>query len=214
MSSFRLVAAVSSLSAGIGFWVGHHKTQSESSQKGSPTTTEQLIRFNNKEIDRSSSNNHAEPVPEWYSFLPVPYKVSAASAPLDKSLSISQSSSNTVIIPTNRVGEIMQFGYPNLDNVRFYEDYVVSYDRRSRTAHWVFEHIKAEHCEKQENIDRGKSRFKEDESFHPYFRSTNSDYKGSGYDRGHLAAASNHRHSQSAMDQTFILSNVSPQVLG
>ena len=47
---------------------------------------------------------------------------------------------------------------------------------------------------------------------HPYFRATRGDYKGSGYDRGHLAAASNHRYSQKAMDQTFMLSNVSPQV--
>jgi len=38
------------------------------------------------------------------------------------------------------------------------------------------------------------------------------DYKGSGYDRGHMAAAGNHRHSQAAMDQTFVLSNISPQV--
>lgn len=43
-------------------------------------------------------------------------------------------------------------------------------------------------------------------------RSTNNDYKGSGYDRGHLAAAGNHMWSQKAMDQTFVLSNICPQV--
>ena len=49
-------------------------------------------------------------------------------------------------------------------------------------------------------------------SVHVYHRSTNQDYKGSGFDRGHLAAAANHKWSQKAMDDTFILSNVSPQV--
>lgn len=37
-------------------------------------------------------------------------------------------------------------------------------------------------------------------------------FQGSGYDRGHLAAAGNHRRSQTAIDQTFLLSNMAPQV--
>lgn len=43
-------------------------------------------------------------------------------------------------------------------------------------------------------------------------RSLNSDYKGSGYDRGHLAAAGNHRSHQIHVDQTFYLTNMAPQV--
>ena len=34
----------------------------------------------------------------------------------------------------------------------------------------------------------------------------------SGFDRGHMAPAGNHRSSQQAMDDTFFLSNMSPQV--
>lgn len=44
------------------------------------------------------------------------------------------------------------------------------------------------------------------------YRSDNTDYKGSGFDRGHLAAAGNHRLSQNQVNQTFILSNMAPQV--
>ena len=44
------------------------------------------------------------------------------------------------------------------------------------------------------------------------YRSQNSDYKGSGFDRGHMAAAGNHRLAQSHVDQTFFLTNMSPQV--
>ena len=43
-------------------------------------------------------------------------------------------------------------------------------------------------------------------------RSTNEDYKGSGYDRGHLAAAGNHKYQQKHCEQTFLLSNMAPQV--
>ncbi|KAI6233993.1 Endonuclease [Aphelenchoides fujianensis] len=112
----------------------------------------------------------------------------------------------------SRASEIMKFGYPGFDNLRVFSDFVVSYDRRTRTAHWVLEHLTPECLAYDENIERSKSVFKADESIHPYFRSLNEDYRGSGFDRGHLAPAGNHRRSQLAMDQTFYLTNMSPQV--
>ncbi|VDM70467.1 unnamed protein product, partial [Strongylus vulgaris] len=62
------------------------------------------------------------------------------------------------------------------------------------------------------SVDRSICEFRADSSIHKYFQSENTDYKGSGYDRGHLAAAGNHRRSQNSVDQTFLLSNMSPQV--
>uniref|UniRef100_A0A5S6R136 Ubiquitin carboxyl-terminal hydrolase n=1 Tax=Trichuris muris TaxID=70415 RepID=A0A5S6R136_TRIMR len=121
----------------------------------------------------------------------------------------------TEILPPerpSRVAEIMRFGYPGFDNLRTYEDFVVSYDRRNRTAHWVMEHLTPERMKYDPSVDRTKCQFREDDSIHPFFRSTNADYKGSGYDRGHLAAAGNHRKTQASVDQTFLLSNMAPQV--
>lgn len=54
--------------------------------------------------------------------------------------------------------------------------------------------------------------FLEDPSEPPIFRARLSDYRGSGYDRGHMAAAADMKHSQQAMDSTFLLSNMCPQV--
>lgn len=45
-----------------------------------------------------------------------------------------------------------------------------------------------------------------------FIRSLNSDYKGSGFDRGHLAAAGNHKASQKHCEDTFFLTNMAPQV--
>ncbi len=39
-----------------------------------------------------------------------------------------------------------------------------------------------------------------------------SDYKGSGYDRGHLCPAADMKQSDEAMSETFFMSNMSPQV--
>lgn len=115
-------------------------------------------------------------------------------------------------VGTSRVSQIMKYGFPSLDNVRSFDDYVLSYDRRNRIAHWVFEHLTKENVRNGEGVDRQTCKFKPDESIHPYFRSQNTDYKGSGYDRGHLAAAGNHKHNQKHIEETFYLSNMAPQV--
>nr|XP_026495968.1 endonuclease G, mitochondrial [Vanessa tameamea] len=114
--------------------------------------------------------------------------------------------------PQDRISQIMKYGFPSLDNVRSYDDYVLSYDRRNRVPNWVFEHITKGHVMKNDAVDRSKCDFKPDESIHPFFRSQNSDYKGSGFDRGHMAAAGNHRLAQKHVDQTFFLTNMAPQV--
>eukprot|EP00099_Drosophila_melanogaster_P019440 NP_610737.1 endonuclease G [Drosophila melanogaster] len=112
----------------------------------------------------------------------------------------------------SRIGQIMKYGFPGLDHVRSHSDYVLSYDRRNRVPHWVFEHLTAESVAKNDAVDRSKCDFKQDESIHPFFRSQNTDYRRSGYDRGHMAAAGNHRLHQKHCDETFYLSNMAPQV--
>ncbi|XP_046739850.1 endonuclease G, mitochondrial [Diprion similis] len=112
----------------------------------------------------------------------------------------------------SRTSQIMRFGFPGLDHVRSYDDFVLSYDRRNRIAHWVFEHLSKDNAKSNGDVDRSKCEFKPDETIHPFFRSNNTDYKHSGYDRGHLAAAGNHKAHQKHIEQTFFLSNIAPQV--
>lgn len=115
--------------------------------------------------------------------------------------------------PNSRANEIARFGYPSFDSVRSFEGFVMSYDRRNRSAHWVLEHLTAPaHSADRSKVSREQCKFYTDMGTHPFFRATNEDYKGSGFDRGHLAAAGNHRTSQEACNQTFILSNIAPQV--
>ncbi|XP_064458692.1 endonuclease G, mitochondrial-like [Ornithodoros turicata] len=112
----------------------------------------------------------------------------------------------------SRPSQIMRFGFPGTDSVKFLDDYVLSYDRRNRVAHWVFEHLTKDTLAYNDKVDRSKCEFTEDPEVHPFFRSRNGDYKGSGFDRGHLAAAGNHRKCQKDVEQTFFLSNMAPQV--
>lgn len=113
--------------------------------------------------------------------------------------------------PAGGTGELAKYGLPGVAQLRSRESYVLSYDPRTRGALWVLEQLRPERL--RGDGDRRACDFREDDSVHAYHRATNADYRGSGFDRGHLAAAANHRWSQRAMDDTFYLSNVAPQVV-
>ncbi|CAG2170084.1 unnamed protein product [Oppiella nova] len=111
-----------------------------------------------------------------------------------------------------RLDIIARHGFPALDTIRVFDNFILAYDRRHRTAHWVLEHMSREHLDADHPYDRSGIEFFEDHVVHDYWRSTNQDYHRSGYDRGHLAAAGNHRRDRALIAQTFILSNIAPQV--
>ncbi|XP_008400766.1 endonuclease G, mitochondrial [Poecilia reticulata] len=131
----------------------------------------------------------------WVPVLPVPENLTVRASEL-------------AVSPGNS-GAVMKYGFPSLANVRSRESYVTSYDPRTRTASWVIEKLNP--ASLTGPSDRKCCEFKEDDSVHVFHRATNADYRGSGFDRGHLAAAANHKWSQKAMEDTFYLSNVAPQ---
>ena len=112
----------------------------------------------------------------------------------------------SVVHPAMRAG--WPAGFEDLLRVR--SGYVASYDARTRNPRWVLERITAQSCDGVGT--RKKSRFVEDDEVDGAHAAKLSDFRGSGYDRGHLAAAAGHKNTQRAMDDTFSLINVCPQV--
>lgn len=86
-----------------------------------------------------------------------------------------------------------------------------AFDRRTRNPAWVAEHITPQSLA-MKNADRKHSTFVEDTHIPPLFRAKLADYFRSGYDRGHQVPAADAKWSQEAMDDTFALSNMCPQV--
>lgn len=105
-----------------------------------------------------------------------------------------------------------KYGLPSKDNLRVFNDFILSYDRRLRAPAWVIEHLTPEKLKHDSEADRDYSKFSEDLAIHEYFRSKNIDFMHTGFDRGHMAAAANHKFDQNSLDQTFALSNITPQV--
>lgn len=88
---------------------------------------------------------------------------------------------------------------------------VLAVDPAMRNPRWVVEHLTKESLSAKAGT-RESSVFYEDPELPARFRAKLSDYRGSGFDRGHMAPASNHKTSQDAMNDTFTLSNMCPQV--
>ena len=85
-----------------------------------------------------------------------------------------------------------------------------AYDGRTRTARYRLELLTAESVK---GPAKRRDNFHADLTWPAEFRATLADYHAIAekYDRGHLAPAGDHAHTQSEMDATFILSNMAPQ---
>ncbi|KAK3259113.1 hypothetical protein CYMTET_31879 [Cymbomonas tetramitiformis] len=105
---------------------------------------------------------------------------------------------------------LFKHGLPMGSSLRVFHQYVSSFDYRTRNPGWVLEHVNR--ASAFGKADRADSTFKEDTTILPHLRNRLDDFRNSGYDRGHLAPAANHKGSQEALDETFLLSNMSPQV--
>lgn len=89
------------------------------------------------------------------------------------------------------------------------QGYSIAYDARNKNPAWVYEHLTAESL--KGDVDRSNFSFKEDEAIPEHLRTSLADYRGSGFDRGHLTPSANHRSSPEAMSDSFYLSNICPQ---
>jgi endonuclease G len=90
--------------------------------------------------------------------------------------------------------------------------YTASFNRKDRIPHWVGEHLTAASLVAGKGVTRDKSRFTDDSAVPDLFKVFTKDYTSSGYDRGHMAPAGDAVATQQAMDETFLLTNIAPQV--
>ncbi|KAJ1983841.1 nuclease [Dimargaris verticillata] len=153
---------------------------------------------------------------------PVPVPVPVPAPPAPKPAPVPPTPAR--VQPTNDdISSILQqLGFPGpISDTRAHEAYVSNFNRQLRNPNWVFEHLtrdnlKAPHSGGSKGSDnepdRSHSTFKEDNSIPGMFRALLKDYFKSGYDRGHLVPAADAKRSQTAMDETFLLTNISPQV--
>ena len=87
--------------------------------------------------------------------------------------------------------------------------YIVSYNPQTKIPNWVAWHLTAAHT--KGSVRRKDEMFHEDNES-PMPRVTDADYYNSGFDRGHMCPAGDNQWYNKAMNQTFLFTNICPQV--
>ncbi|NNK82617.1 MAG: DNA/RNA non-specific endonuclease, partial [Flavobacteriaceae bacterium] len=104
---------------------------------------------------------------------------------------------NVFFLPSSTTGQVVH-----------HDGYSLSYNEKYEQAEWVAYELKKEHLANR-NFKR------------PYFEIDKTiktkaahwkNYKQSGYDKGHLCPAGDRKYSKQAHDETFLTSNISPQL--
>lgn len=101
--------------------------------------------------------------------------------------------------------------YTSNDNIVKHFAYILSYNDKLKQSKWVTYFLTKEMV--SGTISRTNS-FRQDPLIPLLISATLPDYRGSGYDRGHLAPAGDMKWSATAMSESFFLSNMSPQAPG
>lgn len=99
-----------------------------------------------------------------------------------------------------------RYGMPAADQVLYNRYYVLGYSYYFRQAKWALEIVDPDrtHVERLDN-------FRSDFRIPQMFRTDLTDYRGSGYDRGHLVCSANQLEVEIQNSETFLLSNMTPQ---
>ncbi|AKP74860.1 Nuclease precursor (plasmid) [Piscirickettsia salmonis] len=106
----------------------------------------------------------------------------------------------------------MKYGVPGkTDQYLCREGYSVGYDYKTKQPKWVAYHLTSQSVSKR--IKR-HDEFRPDSEIPYKYQAQLSDYKQSGYDRGHLAPYAAMDFDKKSASQSFLLSNMSPQKAG
>jgi endonuclease G len=88
----------------------------------------------------------------------------------------------------------------------------IAYDVRTRNPVYVLEQLQPEQWETSKGNNTRRPHFYEEKMLPEQYRSRNSHYRGTEYDRGHMAPAADFAHDREQLVDTFTLCNTSPQL--
>ena len=161
-------------------------------------------------IEENSSNEQEKSAPTEEKLKPEKKDSSSASQKSSgqKSASEKASAKELVALPAGLEKPICAASHKAADHqLRNFEHYSLCYRESYEQAEW------SAYCLTEEELVKNAKRsddFRSDPEI-TTGSATPSDYKKSGYDRGHLSPAADFAFDEKAMSETFYMSNMSPQ---
>ncbi|KAF9559540.1 nuclease [Mortierella alpina] len=107
------------------------------------------------------------------------------------------------------------FGYPApVADIGVAKRFITAYNRRTRNPHWSAEYLTKQNLlpKDPDNAPSREENWFEDSTIPAAFRARLSPYSRSGYDRGHQTPAADAKVNQTARDEVYVLSNVTPRI--
>ncbi|MCF6777796.1 DNA/RNA non-specific endonuclease [Thiotrichales bacterium 19X7-9] len=118
----------------------------------------------------------------------------------------------TLPVVTNYCHDFLEYGNPDHANLYLCRlGYIVGYNYETKQPRWVAYKLTGKSVS---NKMKRHNDFQADPAIPEKYRAELSDYKKSGYDRGHLAPYAAMDFSKESAVQSFYLSNMSPQKAG
>ena len=108
------------------------------------------------------------------------------------------------------IGKHLRYESEKPSRYLIYNGFVVSYDSLRKIPDYSLHLLVPDQISDFGNRAKRKNQFSMDYRLGEY-SSTNADYKGSNYDRGHLVPAGDFFWNQLLKDETFVLTNAAPQ---
>ncbi|KAH8254502.1 hypothetical protein KR032_010521, partial [Drosophila birchii] len=109
------------------------------------------------------------------------------------------------------VEDIMKYGFPGMDEIHVYKNFVLSYDRRNRIPHWVCEHVRDD-CFR--SVDHKTllrpNEYITDTSISTSFRPNMRDFRNSDWVGGHMASPINYQCDYEKFAETYKFPNIIP----
>lgn len=94
------------------------------------------------------------------------------------------------------------------EQILYRKSYIVSYNKETKLPNWVAWHLTSDHV--NGDVKRPGNGWHEDMEV-PMPRANSSDYKGSGWTRGHMCPAGDNKWDKDAMYESFLYTNCCPQ---
>ncbi|MGN1257166.1 MAG: DNA/RNA non-specific endonuclease [Bacteroidaceae bacterium] len=89
-----------------------------------------------------------------------------------------------------------------------HEGFTLSYNKKHLLPNWVAWLLTRE---RTKGTEKRADNFQPDESVKKGPVAVDADYRGSGYDRGHMCPAADCKHNRQSMNECFLLTNICPQ---